>query len=213
VSVFHAQDSLDAVSKEPAGGLGQLQHHGVKPQLIEVLLSMRRYQTRLEEYGSRELCPDERLKMAMDQNRIQYQLISFPTGEFKTAVGRLGELLRLCALLYGISVTFPIPQNRNLRRVLVWSIRDLLGPSECNWLALSYPGFLMWSLVLAGTSAFDLPGRSFFVDRITRLCVLNGWSEWSDVEPFLSDFLWLNSACNQAGMHLWVEVGRCLDVS
>ena len=212
ILILRAQDSVGAVFKELEGGLGQLKHHGVDPQLIEVLRTMRRYQDRLQEYGSSDLSADERLQMAEDRNGIQHRLLSLPPGEPKTEIGRLSELLRLCSLLYSISVTFPVPQNRGLRRVLVWSIEKLLEPFQWDWLAYTCPEFLVWSLVVAGTSAFDLPNRNFFVHGISRLCLLNGWSEWSDVEFFLSDFLWLNSACDQAGMHLWAEVDGYVNV-
>ncbi|KAH8808812.1 hypothetical protein F5884DRAFT_382553 [Xylogone sp. PMI_703] len=207
-TVFYVQDSLYALSTDLSKSLSQLRNHGADAQLVELSLDMRRYQTRLEQFSYRRPSQAESLSIAVERNRIQHRLLSLPARDSTTKAGLLSELFRLCTLLYTIMVTFPIPQNHHLRQALVRSIADLMASSEWNRFAHSCPGFLMWCVVMAGTCAFDTEERSFFVDRAACLCVLHKWSEWKDVELLLSDFLWLNSACNKAGIHLWTEVNQ-----
>jgi hypothetical protein len=143
---------------------------------------------------------------------VQYHLLSLrPAEQFdKNSCQHYAvyETCRLAGLVFGIGVTFPLPAERAPFQTLIIRMQAALHVSylESTWSSEDAVRVLLWVLVIGGIAARDLPERAWFVATLRRITLCSGLSTWQDLKQALKLMLWLDSACDSAGMKLWEDL-------
>lgn len=118
----------------------------------------------------------------------------------------LYECCRLTAIIFSISIIYPIPNTYDVLQTLVRQLTASLEAMEIESLSVDYSGVLLWILVLGGIAALGKPERPWFVSKLALVGVKRLKLDWDGVENILKSFLWLESACSPGGCRLWGEV-------
>lgn len=116
------------------------------------------------------------------------------------------ELCHLSAIIYSITVTFPLPRTSILLARLSALIKSRLLQPDFGVRWLRDPRLTLWIIVM--TALLDLPGesRQWLVVVLDRLCQTLRVRNWSDMRSILMTFLWYGKVADDAGRRLWDEI-------
>jgi hypothetical protein len=117
----------------------------------------------------------------------------------------LYECCRLTAMIFGVSVIFPIPNTYDILQTLVQGLTASLEVMEIENHSEDCSGVLLWMLVLGGIAALGKPERPWFVSNLALVGMERLKLDWDGVEAILKAFLWLESACGPGARQLWDE--------
>lgn len=207
-------------------GFGKLRDIGFTPEMAEVFHALRTYVSIVDQYMQGKLArPD--LSLITDQrNLIQHTLLSIP------AVSQLPydafvsshlphhlqqviyEACRLGALIFGVGVTFPLPAQTSplgsLARFLHALLRDDVSIAELCATSLNASIALLWVLTFGGIAASGQPERTWFVDALAPVAQQLVCTSWPGLKRVLEMMLWYDTACDEPGQALWMEVEQQL---
>lgn len=146
------------------------------------------------------------------RNAVQHRLMSLPSGneiesgEIRST--RMYDAIRNAAMIYSAAVTFPLPPLQGIFRKLANRLRFIAEESKSDAFWPQFPKTLLWVLTLGGIAAFDTADRAWYVRNLAVVSASLNTIEWSNVVEGLKSHLWLESACDDSGRCLWVEVSR-----
>lgn len=195
-------DTADPISKA-----------GLPSDLAEILKDMRDYNAVVNLY-TQGLIPQIGLANLADRrNFIQYSLVSLgAVYEFHDIffdAHRTYEACRLAAMVYGMTVVYPLPAaNRPFRRLAAYLKAALIESNIQGGTWQSCPGMLLWVLVLGGMAARDLEDRPWFVSALRDTVVVLGVSTWAQLKDAMVSVMWMDSVCDMGGQGLWDDVAQ-----
>jgi hypothetical protein len=190
-------------------GFGRLQEIGATRQMAEAFQAVHTY------IGIIKASPTSAhdVSLLTDQrNLTQHTLICLaPASELDSfshpTQAATYEACRLAALIFGVGVIFPIPQQNTPLNTLARSIRSLLlQPSSSElWSSPSTRLPLIWVLALGGIAAKGTLDRGWFVSALGDIARKTGLTSWASVKSVLASMLWYDPACDMAAEALWLE--------
>lgn len=212
---------LEYAAADVDAGFGKLRDIGFTQEMAEVFHAMRIYVAIVDQYiRGKQVKPD--LSLITDQrNLIQHTLLSLPPVSqlpYDVFVAShlphhrqqvVYEACRLAALIFGVGVTFPLPAQTSplgsLARFLHALLRDV-PISELCATSLDASVALLWVLTLGGIAASGQPDRAWFVCALAPVAQQLGCRSWPGLKPVLEMMLWYDTACDEPGQELWMEV-------
>ncbi|KAJ5559272.1 hypothetical protein N7535_009500, partial [Penicillium sp. DV-2018c] len=203
------QEMLGFTPLDVDRGFGRLQKIGATREMAEAFQAVHAYIGIVK--ASPASTPD--LSLLTDQrNLTQHTLICLaPVSELdcfsNPTEAATYEACRLAALIFGVGVIFPIPQQNTPLNTLARSIRSvLLQPSSSElWSSPSTRLPLIWVLALGGIAATGIPERGWFVSAFGDITRKSGLTAWASVKSVLASMLWYDAACDRAAEALWLE--------
>ncbi len=160
-----------------------------------IVCDIRCYLDMIESYGQVRWPHVHHGTLASFRNVIQHRLLSVDSNPSKP----LREVCRLAILLFSSVVVYPL-QNRKPMLFYLDNMTKLLKSEQHM-----DENFRLWLLVLGGMAADQAPLQSWYVSKLRSL-VSTQPKSWSRVRELLRGFLWLDSACGEGGLELWLRV-------
>ncbi|KAJ5121057.1 uncharacterized protein N7515_009018 [Penicillium bovifimosum] len=189
-------------------GFGRLQKIGATRQMAEAFQAVHTYIGIVR--ASPTSTPDVSL-LTDQRNLTQHTLICIaPASEVDFAYPTQAatyEACRLAAMIFGVGVIFPIPQQNTPLNTLARSIISvLLQPNSSElWSSPSTRVPLIWVLTLGGIAATGTLDRRWFVSALGDITRKTGLTSWASVKSVLASMLWYDPACDTAAEDLWLE--------
>lgn len=213
------QTMLGYVQSDVDNGFGGLSAIGVSAEMMDVLTAIRVYTGIVQTYLDGKMdSPD--LSLISDQrNLVHHTLLSLPsanhldTSIFPHQLHRtIYEACRLTALIIGVGIIFPLPGQTSSLSTIVRMLRAVLKESSIPdlWAIPSARVVVVWVLALGGIAAAGIPERSWFVNALAIAARQLRLAQWSDLKLILIKMLWYDTACDQAGQELWMEIRRAM---
>ncbi|KIW16370.1 hypothetical protein PV08_06421 [Exophiala spinifera] len=185
-------------------------------EIMEVFHEMHDYEsmargfmTKVPDGYSAEAVADKR-------NLVQYRLLSLPPAEKMASVFRKNhpnyEPCRVAMLVYSLGVIYPLAPGMAPFERLAQDLRSSLivvGLGATNWTSCNW--LLLWILTVGGIASAHLELRAWFVAGLGRVAARKGLSTWAEVKEQLVRILWLDEACDDAGLELWKECEKIRD--
>lgn len=188
---------------------GDMYNRTFTPELDDVFQRIKTYLLTLEMYTDGSLLTVDLCAIADQRNFTQYCLLSLPSGGSFDDIFKVAhpwyELCRLCCLILGVGVVFPLPARAAPIPTLVRLVKHEIG-LHLPYAAAESGVVLLWSLVIGGIAAINMVERSWFVLALHELALGMGICRWKEARALAKSMLWLDFACNSAGERLWYEV-------
>lgn len=198
------------VDEQRGWALPNLLCYGLTERALRVMLDLQHVSVIIEAYTHGTLQNPEVLALTSKRNSVHHALFSLPTRnevDMMTEDQRaVYESCRVAALIYDLSIIFPVPPSTGVLAKLVamsqavsttMRLEFMLGPSAKT---------CMWVLFMAGSAAENLPERPWFVERLRMVLVYEAIYDWNTVRDILNSYLWLSSAMDDAAVRLWDEI-------
>lgn len=187
---------------------------GLTIELATVLVAMQVYEHTVHQFSDGALLGLDPASICDQRNLIQYTLLSLAPPKDSVHFLRshpIYEPIRLAALIYSVTVIFPIPPPAVPLGSLTRTLRSALRESDMRsgW-ASSWEAqcLLLWVLLIGGVAARDLPEeRMWYIAALGRLTAQRSIKRFEDLKlQVLTKVLWLEQACDVAGRSLWAEI-------
>lgn len=208
----HNLDLIDIVYASPTYPeicFSKIYALGLPEGLVEVFQAMAGYTSVLERYISGESPQMDNQTLCDWRNLLQHRALSLPSEEDKPTANIHHEVFRICALIYSIGVTFPLPGPA---APFIPLAKMLLSNLQCIYFGLvssdvpESQNVFLWILTMGGIAATGSEERSWFAERLFEHTLSADILEWSQYKSRLKSFLWLDIACDMAGRLLWNEL-------
>jgi len=198
------------VDEQRGNGLPGLLEYGVTEQSLQVLLDLQQISMIIEAYTQGTLQNPDVLALTSRRNEIHHALLSLPISEELQGLAKTQkyhyELCRLTAMIYDLSIIFPMPSFTGVVQRLVSQTKEVVEWITVQSCVGARVNFHVWVLFMSGTAAEWMPERPWFVQRLKALFVLENISVWSDLQKILNSFLWMGSAMDEPAINLWNEI-------
>lgn len=192
---------------DTAQSLSFLYEMGLDSTVLLVMREMKAYSRVIEDYMEGSSPYYDAQAMCDLRNLVQYHLMSIEpiSGPGLEAIS---EICRLAMVIYSIGVTFPLigigDTLATLAKQLHLKLQDELFLD--SWPLLENGDILcLWIIMMGGIAAATKSLRHFFVKSLAEVMYCSHNVQWRRVEEKLRMLLWLDSACNPAGIELWNE--------
>jgi len=159
-----------------------------------LLWDIRCYLEMVNSYGKAGYISLQR-PLALYRNVIQHRLLSIDSDASKP----VREICRVALLFFSSVVVYPLQNQRPMLQYLHTLTNHLKSATHIE------DDFRLWLLVLGGMAANTDPLKPWYISQLRALSVIYPRS-WSSVRGLLEEFLWLESACGEGGLELWLEV-------
>ena len=198
-SYRHCQDfDLPVLRQRQQAATGAALHFPtaeLEEAFLVTIWDIRCYLDMVEAHGKGSWRPGQQTPLATYRNVIQHRLLSIDSDPSKPH----RELWRLAVLLFSSVVVYPL-QNRAPMLYYMSDITRLLESGR------HVDGdFRLWLLMLGGMAAENEPLQSWYVTQLKEI-IGTQRRLWSDIRAVLHGFLWLDSACGEGGLELWLRV-------
>jgi len=133
--------------------------------------------------------------IAAHRNLIQYRLLSREAGSGQS------ELCRVVALIFSYGVIYPFP-NPEPMALLVSRLEMVIQEVtvDCE--------LLLWALVIGGIGAARTSPEAWYIKELIKLRRRMNLRSWNEAKMILRDYLWLDRACDQGALELWLCVSE-----
>jgi hypothetical protein len=169
----------------------------VDSEAIAVFSDLSLLSATLEEWSRGTLRHPYMIDIANIRLNIQYRLLSLPSvGELEEPYtdSFSYEACRLTAILYAVSITFPVPPQGGPQAELVRRIKNALSLQE------NIPQeLLLWCLMIGGIAAAGQEERVWFANQTGETCRALQIISWQGVKDVLRKFAWLERSCEPGG--------------
>lgn len=206
---FELRDIIYASPNYPELRFSGICSFGLCEELIEVFQAMAVYTSVLERYISGESPQMDNQILCDWRNLLQHRVLSLPSREDESTASIQYEVFRICALIYSIGVTFPLPGPAApfipLATVLLSNLQRINFQLVSSIISGCQDGFI-WVLTMGCIAATGSSKRSLFVEKLYEHTLSADILQWSQYKTRLKNFLWLDIACDMAGRLLWNEL-------
>ena len=147
------------------------------------------------------------------RNATVHRLLSLPTWEELDDAERKDTdefaygICRITSILYANAVLLGIPPHNGWHKMIIERLRTIVEAARFDYVASFAPGYLVWSLVLAGIASYRTPHRQFFEQVLRAMLVQSSLNSWRSVRAVVGQFLWADSACEHGAAVLWDAIG------
>lgn len=167
------------------------------------------YTSVLDRYTSGESPQMDTQTLCDWRNLLQHRVLSLPSKEDQSTASIQHEVFRICALIYSVGVTFPLPGPAapfmplatmllsNLQRINFQLVSSIIS---------EYQDVFIWVLTMGCIAATGSSERSLFVEKLYEHTLSANIFEWGQYKNRLKNFLWLDIACDMAGKLLWNDL-------
>lgn len=116
------------------------------------------------------------------------------------------ESCRVAALIYDLSIIFPVPPVTGVVARLVAKAKATLQMMRLEAMLGAGVKAITWVLFMAGAAAESMPERRWFVEKLRLVLVSESTYQWDTVREILNSYLWMSSAMDDAAVRLWHEI-------
>ncbi|KAJ5598889.1 hypothetical protein N7510_000004 [Penicillium lagena] len=182
---------------------------GLTSELIEAFHAMRAYSAVVEKYMSGSLANPNLDRIADQRNFTQHRILSLPQGSQLAAVHHkqlsLYEPCRIAAMIYGVGVIFPLPEQTAPFKSLATMLKRELQQTDWSYFSQSSLSrrFLLWILVMGGMASLGMPERNWYVSQLHTCLSQFRTTTFSSLRRSLKSVLWLDCACDTGARELW----------
>jgi hypothetical protein len=160
-----------------------------------LLWDMRWYLEMIDSYGKGSYATRQQKPLALYRNIIQHRLLGVDSDVTKP----VREICRVAVLLFSSVVVYPLQNSKPMLQYLNALTTHLKSGT------LMDNGFRIWLLMLGGMAADESPLQSWYISQLGDYLPIHSKS-WSSVKELLREYLWLDSACGEGGLELWLQV-------
>lgn len=202
---------IDPVDEQRGWALPSLLDYGITEHALRVMLDLQYVSVIIEAYTHGALQNPNVLALTSKRNSVHHALFSLPTideMEVLTIDQRaMYESCRVAALIYDLSIIFPVPPSTGVVAKLVSMSQSTLETTNLEFMLGACARICIWVLFMAGSAAESMSDeRAWFVGRLRMVLVSEAIYDWIAVRDILNSYLWLNSAQDEAAMRLWDEI-------
>lgn len=199
---------------------------------VRAFKDLANYSNTLQAFCIGQLPHIETIQILDSRNEVTHRILSLPTGaeladsEDEVAGNSNTELrsidrsylpvydcCRIAAMLYSVTVAFPIRRSQYARQILVQALMEVLllidpvatdpklDDQRCG-------SIFLWCLVVGGCCAGGIEPLSlqeWYMDTIVLFSAQYEVETWHSLKEILNKFAWLNNACNQSAKSFWTE--------
>jgi len=199
------------MDEQRGSALPELLAYGVPEQALIVMLDLQHISVIIEAYTQGTLQNPEVLALTSRRNAIHHALLSLPTMDEVEPVltedqKSIYESCRLAAVIYDLSIIFPIPPFAGVMQRLVFNAKVVLESMRLEVLIGAGANPMTWVLFVAGTAAECMSERPWFVEKLRMVLTAEGLHEWNTIRGILNSYLWMDSAMSEAAINLWNEI-------
>lgn len=184
--------------------------YGLTEQALRVMLDLQYISVIIEAYTHGGLQNPEVLALTSRRNSIHHALFSLPTMdevEVLTDDQRaVYESCRIAALIYDLSIIFPVPPSTGVVAELVSMLKAAVETMRLEIILGAGAKALTWVLFMAGAAAESMSERPWFVEKLKMVLVSEEIYHWDTVREILNSYLWMSSAMDDAAVRLWEEI-------
>jgi hypothetical protein len=200
-----------AMDEERGQALPDLLAYGVTEQVLTVMADLQHISVIIEAYTQGTLQNPEVLALTSRRNAIHHALLSLPTMDEVNPVltenqKSVYESCRLAAMIYDLSIIFPIPPFSGVIQRLVSNAKVVLDSMRLEVVFGPSAKALTWVLFMAGTAAEYMSERPWYVERLKMVLASEEIYQWETVKGILNSYLWMSSAMDEAALKLWNEI-------
>lgn len=199
------------VDEKCGWALASLLDYGITEHALRVMLDLQYVSVIIEAYTYGALQNPNVLALTSKRNSVHHALFSLPTideMELLTMDQRIMyESCRVAALIYDLSIIFPVPPSAGVVAKLVAMSQSTLETMRLEFMLGAGAKICTWVLFMAGSAAESMSGeRAWFVERLRVVLVSEAIYDWITVREMLNSFLWMSSAMDDAAIRLWDEI-------
>jgi hypothetical protein len=147
--------------------------------------------------------------LADERNFVQYSLMSLESHGRNLKWRHeypLYELCRLAAMIYSLTVVFPLPSTTAPFETLGAQIRELMSNKVIHARWNESPHLMLWVTVMAAIASIASENRSWFVCILDRLINRFKITRWFEMKEILQKYLWFDGTNDTDGVKLWEEI-------
>lgn len=202
---------INPVDEQRGWALPSLLNHGITEMALRVMLDLQYVSVIIEAYTHGALQNPNILALTSKRNSVHHALFSLPTldeMEVLTIDQRaMYESCRVAAIIYDLSIIFPVPPSTGVVAKLVTMSQSILETTRLEFMLGACARICIWVLFMAGCAAESMSDeRAWFVGRLRMVLVSEAIFEWAIVRDVLNSYLWLSSAMDDAALKLWDEI-------
>ncbi|KAE9993668.1 hypothetical protein EG327_003932 [Venturia inaequalis] len=202
---------INPVDEQRGWALPSLLNHGITEMALRVMLDLQYVSVIIEAYTHGALQNPNILALTSKRNSVHHALFSLPTldeMEVLTIDQRaMYESCRVAAIIYDLSIIFPVPPSTGVVAKLVTMSQSILETTRLEFMLGACARICIWVLFMAGCAAESMSDeRAWFVGRLRMVLVSEAIFEWTIVRDVLNSYLWLSSAMDDAALKLWDEI-------
>jgi hypothetical protein len=198
------------VDEQRGWALPSLLAHGLTKQALRVMLDLQHISVIIEAYTQGALQNPEVLALTSRRNSIHHALLSLPAMDEVEVLTEdqksVYESCRVAALIYDLSIIFPVPSSTGVIAKLVANAKVVLETMRLEIVLGASAKVLTWVLFMAGAAAESMYERPWFVEKLKLVLVSEAICHWDSVREILNSYLWMSSAMDNAAVRLWDEI-------
>lgn len=207
---------------------------------VQAFRDLADYSKTLQAFCNGQLPHVEVIQILDSRNEITHRVLSLPTGaelaeagdgaandsnaaERTSADGSYSciyDCCRMTAVLYTLTVAFPIRRSQYARNLLVQALMEGLLSMDPFAIDASFGGngcgsLFLWCLVVGGCCAGGLEPDSlegWYMDTIVLLSAHYELETWNALKEILRGFAWLDVACDRAAQRFWTAAWERIGV-
>ena len=149
--------------------------------------------------------------LADERNFVQHNLMSLESRGRELDLRQehpLYELCRLAAMVYSLTVVFPLPSTTAPFDTLEARMKYLMSNEIVAARWNEAPHLMLWITVMAAIAAVTSTDRTWLVCILDRLISRIGLKSWLEMRESLQKYLWFDSTNDVDGIRLWEEIER-----
>lgn len=199
------------VDEKRGWALPSLLDFGITEYALRVMLDLQYVSVIIEAYTHGALQNPNVLALTSKRNSVHHALFSLHTIDemevLTTDQRAMYESCRVAALIYDLSIIFPVPPSTGVVAKLVVMSQSTLETTRLEFMLGACARICIWLLFMAGSAAESMSEeRAWFVGRLRMVLVSEAIYDWVTVREILNSYLWLSSAMDDAAIRLWDEI-------
>ena len=179
--------------------------------LYEVLLQLCDYTVAVHNYVEGSSRAQDLSILTDERNFVQHSLMSLEAHGQSSGPSQeqpLYEICRLAAIVYSLTVVFPIPTTTAPFTALGKHMKEVMSYEGVHAKWNETPHLMLWATVMAAIASIGSDDRSWFICILDRLMNRLMIHTWSEMKLSLQEHLWFDGTNCVDGFRLWEEIER-----